>query len=680
MLQPGTSFGRYIVKRKIAEGGMAEIYLATAMGAEGFSKEVVIKAVRSFLAQDRQFVEMFLAEAKLGSRLNHANIVSILDFGKNEDDYYLAMEYVQGASMWDVRKRCREQGVPIPPVLVAEIGAQVARGLHYAHSLSDRGQPVGIVHRDVTPHNILLSFEGAVKLTDFGIAKASSNQTAPGMLKGKFAYMSPEQARGDKVDARTDVFALGIVLWEMLTGGKLFDADTDVGVLRAVQDSNIAPPSRLNPDVPQDLSDIVQKALARELPARFASAFDLERALASFVLRNAQSPEDTSVSFFLQQMFREEFLREHDSSPAPSIDAGGRPMASLVDEADHDMAHGDTRALQRNKIAQQTMTATPIKNNPLPATPLPVSTSGIIPSVALAGQVPSTEPVKGSISSRNLPAVKKGTEQMKSVRSLPKVEAQPYVPYDQAPTPAPEDESPAHGGVNGNDGDSAQYAALKRSNTPLIGGLGLLLVAGVVGGFVLLRSPAKTSTDGPAAAATAPQPTPEPEKHVPAAAAVVEAEKTAPVVPSKTEEAAVPVAEPEQKPLKPAETPPVIAKVETPPPAEAARAKPPESTRKPANGSKRTGSAAPANDAQNDKKTNAAVGTIFIRAAPYATALLDGKKLGDVEGAKSFKVPAGPHVLKLEHPKWSKIASVDVPVNGKLMVGFDPLTENFEMQ
>ncbi len=680
MLQPGTSFGRYIVKRKIAEGGMAEIYLATAMGAEGFSKEVVIKAVRSFLAQDRQFIEMFLAEAKLGSRLNHANIVSILDFGKNEDDYYLAMEYVQGASVWDVRKRCREQGVPIPPVLVAEIGAQVARGLHYAHSLSDRGQPVGIVHRDVTPHNILLSFEGAIKLTDFGIAKASTNQTAPGMLKGKFAYMSPEQARGDKVDARTDVFALGIVLWEMLTGGKLFDADTDVGVLRAVQDSNIAPPSRLNPDVPQDLSDIVQKALARELPARFASAFDLERALASFVLRNAQSPEDTSVSFFLQQMFREEFLRENDNSPAPSIEGSARPMASLVDEADHEMAHGDTRALQRNKIAQQTMTATPIKNNPLPATPLPVSTSGIIPSAALAGQVSSTEPMKGSISSRNLPAVKKGTEQMKSVRSLPKVEAQPYVPHDQAPTPAPDHDNAASNDASDSEGDSEQYASIKRSNTPLIAGLGLLLVAGLVGGYVLFRSPAKAAAENPSVVAPAAEATPSPEKSLPPKVAVVEPAKTEPVVPVKGEEGAAPIAEPDAKPSKPVELTPVVAKAEPAPPAETTRNKIPESTRKPASGSKRAGSAAPVSDAANDKKTNTAVGTIFIRAAPFATALLDGKKLGDVEGAKSFKVPAGPHVLKLEHPKWSKIASVDVPVNGKLMVGFDPLTENFEVQ
>jgi serine/threonine-protein kinase len=265
------------VKEKLAEGGMAEIYLASAVGAEGFAKDVVIKVVRSFLSNDQQFVQMFIAEARLASRLNHANIVQIFDFGRHDERYFLAMEYVHGASLWELRKRCRELGVPFPPTLAAEICAQVARGLQYAHSLSEGGRRLGVVHRDVTPHNVLLSFDGAVKLTDFGIAKATTSQTAPGMLKGKFAYMSPEQSRGERVDARTDVFALGIVLWEMLTGGRLFDGDSDVAVLRAVQDSLIAPPSRLNPDVPQALSDVVMKALSRRLEERFQSAAETER-------------------------------------------------------------------------------------------------------------------------------------------------------------------------------------------------------------------------------------------------------------------------------------------------------------------------------------------------------------------------------------------------------------------
>jgi serine/threonine protein kinase len=269
MLSPGSSIGRYVVKKRLAEGGMAEVYLAEAIGPEGFAKDVVIKVVRSFLASDQQFIDMFIAEARLSSRLNHANVVQIFDFGKHDDSYFIAMEYVRGASLFDLRKRCRERGVPFPPTLVAEIGAQVARGLQYAHGLSDKGKPLAIVHRDVTPHNVLLSFDGAVKLTDFGIAKASTSHTAPGILKGKFAYMSPEQARGELVDARTDLFALGIVLWEMLTGGRLFDGDSEMAVLRAVQESLIAPPDRLNPDIPHELSEIVLKALASSRPSNW---------------------------------------------------------------------------------------------------------------------------------------------------------------------------------------------------------------------------------------------------------------------------------------------------------------------------------------------------------------------------------------------------------------------------
>ncbi len=341
MLAPGTEVGRYVIKRKLAEGGMAEIFLASAVGPEGFSKDVVIKVVRSFLAKDSQFVQMFIAEARLVSRLNHANVVQIFDFGKHGESFYLAMEYVRGASLWELRKRCRDQGVPFPPTLAAEIGAQVARGLNYAHALTENGQRIGVVHRDVTPHNVLLSFDGAVKLTDFGIAKATTTQTAPGMLKGKFAYMAPEQARGEKVDSRTDLFALGIVLWELLTGGRLFAGDSDLAVLRAVQESLIAPPNRLNPDVPVELSDVVMKALARAPEERFQSGFEMEKALANYVLRNAKSVDDSSVSIFLQQLFREEHEAPIDHVPPDEVD---------------DYGEGQTK--QRAK--PQTITATPV--------------------------------------------------------------------------------------------------------------------------------------------------------------------------------------------------------------------------------------------------------------------------------------------------------------------------------
>jgi serine/threonine-protein kinase len=263
---------------------MAEIYLATSRGPEGFEKEVVIKRVRSFLASDPGFVQMFIAEARLASRLNHANLVQIFDFDKHEDTYYLAMEYVRGHSLWDVRKKSREQMLSMRPALVAQVGAEVARGLHHAHRLTDKGKPLNLVHRDVTPHNVLLSYDGAVKLTDFGVAKAGNSQTSAGVLKGKFAYMSPEQSRGEPVDARTDVFALGIVLWEMLTGGRLFDGDSDVAVLRAVQQSAIAPPVRLNPDVPPELDAIVMRALSPRPEDRYQDARELQMDLEEYLI------------------------------------------------------------------------------------------------------------------------------------------------------------------------------------------------------------------------------------------------------------------------------------------------------------------------------------------------------------------------------------------------------------
>ncbi|RKH76598.1 serine/threonine protein kinase, partial [Corallococcus sp. AB045] len=302
-LEAGTHVGKYVVRRKLAEGGMAEIFLCTARGPEGFEKEVVIKRVRAFLASDPDFVQMFIAEARLASRLNHANVVQIFDFDKHEDTYYLAMEYVRGCSLWELRKRSKESMTPMPPVLVAHIGAEVARGLHYAHRLRVNGELLNLVHRDVTPHNVLVSYDGAVKLTDFGIAKAGNKLTNPGVLKGKFAYMSPEQARGENVDVRTDVFALGVVLWELLTGGRLFQGDSEIAVLRAVQESSIVPPARLNPDVPPDLDAAICRALERDLSKRFQTAGELERALAQCVLNHARSVDDTDVGAFVRPLF-----------------------------------------------------------------------------------------------------------------------------------------------------------------------------------------------------------------------------------------------------------------------------------------------------------------------------------------------------------------------------------------
>ena len=378
-LAAGTPIGKYVVRRKLAEGGMAEIYLAAVLGPEGFEKDVVIKRVRPGLAGDPDFVRMFIAEARVASRLNHANLVHIFDFDKHEDTYYLAMEYVRGHSLWELRRRCQERGVAIPSMLVAQIGMEVARGLAYAHRLSENGQSLGLVHRDVTPHNVLLSFDGAVKLTDFGIAKAGGRATTSGMLKGKFAYMSPEQARGDVLDARTDVFALGVTLWELLTGARLFEGDGDVAVLRAVQERLIVPPARLNPGVSAALDAAVMRALERDPARRWPSAHELERALAEVVLGGARSLEDTDVGAFLRRMFPEE------AGVAEPVEGTGSIPISLSTSVPGDTVR-ESSAPEPAGQAQSTelLRPSPAEPDPTEVLPVPASRSRRLAAVLLA--------------------------------------------------------------------------------------------------------------------------------------------------------------------------------------------------------------------------------------------------------------------------------------------------------
>jgi eukaryotic-like serine/threonine-protein kinase len=321
--------GKYVIQRKLAEGGMAEIFLATAQGAEGFEKPVVIKRIRSGLANDTSFVEMFIAEARLASRLSHPNLVHIFDFDRHEDSYYLAMEYIRGRSLLEAHKRASEVSAAVAPVLVAQIGVEIARGLGYAHRLTEQGKPLNLVHRDVTPHNVLLSYDGAVKLTDFGIAKAGGRATAAGMLKGKFAYMAPEQARGEPVDARTDLFSLGITLWELLTGARLFEGDTDMAVLRAVQERPVLAPAELNPGVGGELSGVIVKALERVPANRFQTAAELERALLHYVRHHSEDPDEIDVGAFVRDLFPVESRRAEAPVSAQPGSGVSRPARDV---------------------------------------------------------------------------------------------------------------------------------------------------------------------------------------------------------------------------------------------------------------------------------------------------------------------------------------------------------------
>ena len=271
---PQERIGRYEVLRRIATGGMAELFLAKHVGMEGFEKVVAIKRILAHLAHDDEFVNMFRDEARLVAKLSHPNIVQIYDLGKSADSYFIAMEYIPGRNLASIAKKARQKGEAFPPLYIARAMAQACEALHYAHTRQDvDGRSMGIVHRDVSPQNIILSFSGAVKLVDFGIAKAATKiaHTRAGVLKGKYAYMSPEQIKGEEIDARSDLFSVGIVLFELLCGRRPFEKENSIQTLKAiVQDAHVDPRS-LNPAVPDGLADIIRRALVKDRNQRFQS-------------------------------------------------------------------------------------------------------------------------------------------------------------------------------------------------------------------------------------------------------------------------------------------------------------------------------------------------------------------------------------------------------------------------
>jgi TonB family protein len=303
-------FGQYEILERIASGGMAELSKAKRTGVEGFQKIVAIKKILPHLADDEEFITMFADEAKLAAQLNHPNIIHIYDLGKIQaGGYFIAMEYVDGRDLRTILRAGRALDLPLPVPLAVYIASKVASALDYAHRRRDaEGHELNIVHRDVSPQNILISYEGDIKLCDFGIAKAArkASQTQSGALKGKLQYMSPEQAWGRTIDRRSDLFSLGIVLHEMLTGQHLFQGDTDIAILEKVRSADVAPPSRSNPDVPENLDAIVGKALAKDPDERYANASDLLRDLESVLYSYTPAPGSADVAIYLHRVQAEE--------------------------------------------------------------------------------------------------------------------------------------------------------------------------------------------------------------------------------------------------------------------------------------------------------------------------------------------------------------------------------------
>ncbi len=296
-----TPIGKYKLVRLIASGGMAEVYLARQAGAAGFEKLVCLKRILPHLARDKQFVEMFLNEARLAARLDHPNIVSILDLGEANGNYFIAMEFIDGPSLRAAAKRALERGERLPIPEIVKIVSMAAAGLHYAHELTDAGgKPLGLVHRDISPDNVLVHRNGAAKVVDFGIAKAanSSTSTRTGTLKGKVAYMPPEQLRGDPLDRRTDVFALGVVLYELLAGQRPWAGDSEVSLIGRIMTEDPPPLSTLRPDAPAGLVAVLDRALAKDREARYASCHDLQADLEALLVSLGQTITQARISDF----------------------------------------------------------------------------------------------------------------------------------------------------------------------------------------------------------------------------------------------------------------------------------------------------------------------------------------------------------------------------------------------
>jgi serine/threonine protein kinase len=306
-------FGKYFLVDKIATGGMAEIFKAKTFSHGGFEHLLVIKRILAHLGDNEDFVEMFIDEAKVSVALQHANIIRIYDFGKILDNYFIAMEWVDGRDTRNLLKKLSRQRKFLPIEFAAFIAHETSKGLEYAHRKSDLGgHAYGIVHRDVSPSNVLVSYEGDVKIADFGIAKAESNayNTRDGVLKGKFEYMSPEQAEGIEIDHRSDIFSLGIILHEMLTGRRLFKTGNEAATLEKIKRGELQAPSALHTRVPEKLDRIVMKALSRDREERYQSAKEMQDDLLQFLYPRTADMIRQELALFMAEVFAEDMAEE----------------------------------------------------------------------------------------------------------------------------------------------------------------------------------------------------------------------------------------------------------------------------------------------------------------------------------------------------------------------------------
>ncbi len=323
-------FGKYTLLRKLAMGGMAELFLALQKSVAGFEKLLVIKRILPAMNQDRAFIDMLLHEARIAATLTHANIVQIFDVGQVEGTYYIAMEHVHGEDLRGIVRQMRKKGViefPLEHAIGIMLG--VTSGLSYAHEKRDLGgAPLNIVHRDISPQNVVVTFSGDVKIVDFGIAKSDTKmvvETQSGKLKGKVPYMSPEQARGEAIDARSDVFAVGVMLFELTTGRRLFKGQSEFETLKLICEREYPRPSQVHPGYPPELEAIVMRALTKDKNARYQSARELQSALEDYVRKERIPVSNVALTQYMQSLFEEKLLAQKEQL------LQGKQLADIID-------------------------------------------------------------------------------------------------------------------------------------------------------------------------------------------------------------------------------------------------------------------------------------------------------------------------------------------------------------
>ncbi len=363
--RPWRPLGRYELGPRLATGGMAELYLARTPEVHGFRKYLAVKRILPKWADDHEFVEMFLDEARLAAQLDHPNVMHVHDIGEDGDGFYFTMDYVHGQNLAAIVQRAKARGTPLPWAAFVALGAAAAAGLHHAHERRGfDGRPLGIIHRDVSPTNILVSDEGVVKLVDFGIAKASTSRhsTRPSVRKGKMAYMSPEQCRGDALDRRSDVFALGVVLYELATLGRAFDGEGEFAVMNQIVNHDLPPPSSRRADVPSVIDRLIARAVSRDPQARPSTARELQRALETYAVEAGLTATPEALAVVMQELF--------GATPYPweTTDAGA------VDDASAATPTAATRVRAATPEATGATVAKPMPAAPVstPAPPKPV--------------------------------------------------------------------------------------------------------------------------------------------------------------------------------------------------------------------------------------------------------------------------------------------------------------------